>query len=185
MKAIAILNDTMVIREQRRQIDRDVNLLTVDLSVEAKFGTVINAEIGAKQGRLTFQVQKSRHPAVWSKIKDADNGVLLDAIADQLSATLPVVTAHRAEQDNPVTREAIQETDADGSVTFWYRDEDEAAFTAAAKRSGHAPTQVPQPNSHEEVLTALKSDYPVEEIQDLIDHLIEIGATAPFRTVQL
>ncbi len=182
MKVISILNNEMVIREQRRSVDRDADMLTVYLSIEAKFGTVVNADTRRKQRQLTFQVEKARHPEVWAAVKDADNGALMDAIADQLSAVLPVVRQHRMEEENPVTREAIQET-VDGEVLFRYRDEDEAAFSAARERTGHAPTQVPQPNSQEAALEELKAQYPVEEIDDMVSHLLAIGVEAPLRAV--
>lgn len=182
MKAIQITTD-LIAREQSRAIDRDENMITIFLSIEPKFGKTVTAATRSKSGVFCYQVESRRHATVWSSLKDQTNDQIIDEIANQLKAILPVVKKYRTEEATPTTREAIQETAADGTVTFFYRDDDLAAFNSARERTGHAPTQVPQPNSQTAALERLKVQYPVEEMDALLTHLITIGATAPFKTV--
>ena len=184
MKAIQITSN-LIAREQSRAVDRDENMLTVSLVIEPRFGKTVTAATRSKSGAFCYQVEKSRHAPVWGNIKDLTNDQLITEIANQLKAILPTVKKYRTEEATPTTREAIQETAADGTVTFFYRDDDLAAFNAARERTGHAPTQVPQPNSQAAALERLKVKYPVEEMDALLTHLIAIKATAPFKTVTI
>lgn len=182
MKAIQITTD-LIAREQSRTIDRNENMITIFLSIEPKFGKTVTATSRSKSGVFCYQVESRRHSTVWGSLKDKTNDQIIDEIASQLNAILPTVQKYRAEEATPTTREAIQETAADGTVTFFYRDDDLAAFNAARERTGHAPTHVPQPNSQAAALEQLKAQYPVEEMDALLTHLITIKAVAPFKTV--
>lgn len=182
MKAIQITSN-LIAREQSRSVDRDENMFTVSLAIEPKFGKTVTAATRSKSGVFYYQVEKSRHAPVWGNIKDLTNDQLITEIERQLNAILPTVKKYRTEEATPITREAIQETSADGTVTYHYRDDDLAAFNAARERTGHAPTQVPQPNSQAAALEQLKAKYPVEEMDALLTHLITIEATTPFKTV--
>ena len=182
MKAIQITTD-LIAREQSRAIDRNENMITIFLSIEPKFGKTVTAATRSKSGVFYYQVERRRHATVWSSLKDKTNDQIIDEIANQLKAILPTVKKYRTEEATPTTRAAIQETAADGTVTVFYRDDDLAAFNAARERTGHAPTQVPQPNSQRAALERLKAKYPVEEMDALLTHLITIDATAPFKTV--
>ena len=113
------------------------------------------------------------------------NDNLMDEIKGQLNAILPVFKKHRAEAATPTTREAIQETGSDGTTTYVYRDAGQAAFDAARERTGHTPVHVAQPNSQEAALNTLIGKYPVEEIDALLTHLIDMDVTTPLKTVAI
>ena len=53
----------------------------------------------------------------------------------------------------------------------------------AKERTGHTPVHDVQPNSQEAALNVLIAKYPVEEIDALLTHLIDIGVTTPLKTV--
>ena len=184
MKAILLTAD-IVMREQLRSVDRNDNILTIYLSIEPKFGKTVSATTRSKFGSFCYQIEKSRHGAAWAKIKDMANDNLMDEIKGQLNAILPVIKKHRAEAATPTTREAIQETGSDGTTTYVYRDAGQAAFDAARERTGHTPVHVVQPNSQEAALNALIAKYPVEEIDSLLTHLIDMPATTPLTTVAI
>lgn len=184
MKAIQLTAD-IIAREQLRSVDRNDNILTLSLSVEPKFGKTVSATTRSKFGIFCYQIEKSRHAAAWAQVKDLANDSLMDEIKVQLNEILPVVKKHRAEAATPTTREAIQETGADGATTYVYRDEGQAAFDAARERTGHTPVQVPQPNSQEAALNTLVAKYPVEEIDGLLTHLLDMDVTTPLKTVAI
>ena len=184
MKAIQLTAD-MVMREQLRSVDRNDNILTIYLSIEPKFGKTISATTRSKFGVFCYQIEKSRHRAAWAKIKDMANDNLMDEIKGQLNAILPVFKKHRAEAATPITREAIQETGSDGTTTYVYRDAGQAAFDAARERTGHTPVHVAQPNSQEAALDTLITKYPVEEIDALLKHLLDLDVTTPLKTVAI
>ena len=184
MKAIQLTTD-IIAREQLRSVDRNDNTLTIYLSIEPMFGKTVSATTRSKFGTFCYQLEKARHGAAWAKVKDLSNDNLMDEVKSQLNKILPVVKKHRAEAASPTTREAIQETGADGAITYVYRDEGQAAFDAARERTGHTPVHVVQPNSQEAALNALIAKYPVEEIDSLLTHLIDMPATTPLTTVAI
>lgn len=184
MKAIQLTTD-VVMREQLRSVDRNDNMLTIHLSIEPKFGKAVSATTRSTFRVFCYQVEKSRHGAAWAKVKDMSNDNLMDEIKAQLNKILPVVKKHRAEAATPTTREAIQETGADGAITYVYRDAGQAAFDAARERTGHAPVHVVQPNSQEAALNVLITKYPVEELDALLTHLIGMAVTTPLTTVAI
>ena len=184
MKAIQLTAD-IVMREQLRSVDRNDNIITIYLSIEPQFGKTVSAATRSQFGNFCYQIEKSRHAAAWAKMKDMTNDSLIDEINAQLNAILPVLKKHRAEAASPTTREAIQETAADGTTTYVYRDAGQAAFDAAKERTGHASVQVVQPNSQEAALNNLIAKYPVEEIDALLTHLIDIDVTTPLKTVAI
>ena len=184
MKAIQLTADILM-RERLRSVDRDDNMLTIYLSVEPKFGKAVTAATRSHFGGFCYQIQKNRHATSWAKVKDLGNDSLMDEIKLQLNAILPVVKKHRAEVVTPNTREAIQETASDGTTTYVYRDEGQAAFDAAKERTGHTPVHVAQPNSQQAALNTLITKYPVEEIDALLSHLIDMAVTTPLKTVAI
>lgn len=184
MKAIQLTVD-IIVREQLRSIDRDEDMLTIYLSIEPKFGKAVSAATRSQFGAFCYQIQKSRHTTAWAKVKDLANDSLIDEIKAQLNAILPVVKKHRAEVATPTTREAIQETSSDGTTAYVYRDEGQAAFDAARERTGHTPVHVAQPNSQEAALNTLMAKYPVEEIDGLLTHLLDMNVTTPLKTVTI
>ena len=184
MKAIQLTADILV-REQLRSVDRNDNVLTIYLSIEPEFGSTVSSTTRSKFGVFCYQLEKARHGAAWSKVKDMSNDNLMDEIKAQFNKILPVVKKHRSEAATPTTREAIQETGADGAITYVYRDAGQAAFDAARERTGHTPVHVVQPNSQEAALNALTTKYPVEEIDALLTHLIDMGVTPPLKTVAI
>ena len=184
MKAIQLTTD-IIAREQLRSVDRDNNTLTIYLSIEPKFGKAITATTRSKFGVFCYQLEKSRHATAWGKIKDMLNDNLIDEIKGQINEILPVLKKHRAEAATPTTREAIQETSSDGTTTYVYRDAGQAAFDAAKTRTGHSSVQVAQPNSQEAALNTLIAKYPVEEIDALLTHLIDMDVTTPLKTVAI
>ena len=184
MKAIELTTD-IIAREQLRSVDRNDNILTIYLSIEPKFGKTVSAATRSKFGVFCYQIEKSRHSNSWAKVKDMVNDGLMDELKTQLNAILPVIKKHRAEVATPTTREAIQETGSDGITIYVYRDADLTKFNAAKERTGHTPVQVPQPNSQEAALNALITKYPVEEINALLTHLLDMGVTTPLKTVAI
>ena len=184
MKAIQLTAD-IIAREQQRSVDRNDNILTLTLSIEPKFGKAVSAATRSNFGIFCYQIEKSRHATAWAKVKDITNDNLIDEIKTQLNAILPVVKTHRAEAATPTTREAIQEIGSDGTTTYVYRDAGQAAFDAAKKRTGHTPVQVPQPNSQQAALNNLIAKYPVEEIDALLTHLIDMAVSTPLKTVAI
>ena len=184
MKAIELTTD-IIAREQLRSVDRNDNILTIHLSIEPKFGKTVSAVTRSKFGVFCYQLEKSRHATAWAKVKDMANDSLMDAIKGQLNAILPVLKKHRAEAATPTTREAIQETGSDGTTTYVYRDAGQAAFDAARERTGHTPVHVAQPNSQEAALNTLVGKYPVEEIDALLTHLLDMDVATPIKTVAI
>lgn len=184
MKAIQLTGD-IIAREQLRSVDRNDNTLTIYISIEPKFGKAVSATTRSKFGVFCYQLEKSRHATAWGKVKDMLNDNLIDEIKEQLNAILPVLKKYRAEAATPTTREAIQETGSDGTTTYTYRDAGQAAFDAARERTGNAPVQVAQPNSQEAALNALIAKYPVEEIDALLTHLIDMNVSTPLKTVAI
>ena len=65
MKALK-LNDSLIIREQRRVQDRDNNILTVDLSLELMVGSVYKSEYKSLIGITQLEFIKN-----WSSLKDS------------------------------------------------------------------------------------------------------------------
>ena len=184
MKAIQ-LTTNIIAREQLRSVDRNDNIITVYLSIEPKFGKTISATTRSKFGVFCYQIEQSRHSTVWAKVKDMTNDALIGELKGQLNEIYPVFKKHRAEAATPTTREAIQETGSDGTITYVYRDEGLTEFNAAKTRTGHAPVHVAQPNSQEAALKVLISKYPVEEIDALLTHLIDMDITTPIKTVAI
>ena len=184
MKAIQVTTD-IIMREQLRSVDRNDNILSIHFSIEPKFGKTVSAATRSKFGVFCYQIEQARHAATWTKIKDLANDGLMDEIMYELNAILPVVKKHRAEAASPTTREAIQETGSDGTTTYVYRDAGQAAFDAAKERTGHTPVQVQQPNSQEAALNTLSAKYPVEEIDALLTHLLDMDVTTPLKTVAI
>ena len=184
MKAIQVTAD-IIMREQLRSVDRGDNIITLYLSIEPKFGKTVSATTRTKFGVFCYQLEKSRHATAWAKIKDMTNDNLIDEIKAQLNSILPVLKKHRAEAATPTTREAIQETGSDGTTTYVYRDAGQAAFDAARERTGHTPVHVAQPNSQEAALDTLITKYPVEEIDAMLTHLLDLDVTTPLKTVAI
>lgn len=184
MKAIELTTD-IIVREQLRSVDRNDNILTIYLSIEPQFGKTVSAATRSKFGVFCYQLEKSRHATAWAKVKDLANDSLIDEIKGQINEILPVLKKHRAEAATPTTREAIQETSSDGTTTYVYRDEGQAAFDAARERTGHTPVHVAQPNSQEAALDTLITKYPVEEIDALLTHLLDLDVTTPLKTVAI
>ena len=184
MKAIQLTTD-IIAREHLRSVDRNDDILTIYLSIEPEFGKTVSATTRSKFGVFAYQIEKSRHATAWVKVKDMTNDSLMDEIKVQLNAILPVLKKYRAEAANPTTREAIQETGSDGTTTYVYRDAGQAAFDAAKERTGHTPVHVAQPNSQESALNTLMAKYPVEEIDGLLTHLLDMDVTTPLKTVAI
>lgn len=184
MKAIQLTPD-IIAREQLRSVDRNENIITIYISIEPQFGKAISAATRSRFGVFCYQVDKSRHATAWAKIKDLGNDSLMDEIKAQLNAILPALKKYRAEAATPTTREAIQETGSDGTTTYVYRDAGQAAFDAAKQRTGHTPVHVAQPNSQEAALNTLIAKYPVEEIDSLLTHLIDMDVSTPLKTVAI
>ena len=184
MKAIELTTD-IIAREQLRSVDRNDNILTIYLSIEPEFGKTVSATTRSKFGVFCYQLEKSRHATAWAKMKDMANNSLMDEIKVQLNEILPVVKKHRAEVATPTTREAIQETASDGTTTYVYRDAGQTAFDAAKARTGQTPVHVVQTNSQEAALNTLVAKYPVEEIDALLTHLIDMDVATPLKTVTI
>lgn len=183
MKAIKVF-DNMIIREARRGVHRDADILEAELSLEPVFGTVIDAAVRARSMKFPIQIVKEKYRWLWDEVKDASNDVFIETITEMLNEVLPVLQSYNHELEHPAYREAIQE-EVNGELTFWYKDEDVTAFNEARLRSGHAPVMVPQPSSFEESYKNLVIQYPVVEMSDTFESLINIGATAPFEVVTI
>ncbi len=192
MNAIALFDGTMIIREIRRMVHRNDDMLVVDLAIEPCYGATISEDLYRKQRVLTLQVTKDRYPDLWAELKDATNDALIVTVAVMLNQALPVVAAYNEEDSNPTYRKAIQETMGDGSIKYWYEDEyvllaegETNEYESAMKRTGHSPVNIRQPNSHAAELAELEETYPVVEFRSAIDYLLSIDVTTPLTVEEL
>ena len=178
-----VIPDNMIIREIRRMIHRNDDVMIVDLAIEPRFGTLLTEEMYRQQSLLTLQVNKSRYPELWTRVKDVPNDTLIGVVAEMLNVVLPVQIGYNADQVSPHTRLGIQETNLEtGDLVTYYQDDDADAFEAARTRTGHEPQEIPQPNRFETALTVLKEKWPIDEFQNSLDHLIAMGITGDLTT---
>lgn len=183
MKAIKV-SDSIITREMRRSIDRNADVMSVYLAVEPMFGVPLSESTYRSQGVFVVQVEKRDYPELWGRMKDAGNDALMEEICGFLNDALQVVEDFEYYEEHPATRTAIQETDPETSeLVIWYKDEDEAAFQEAQKRTGIKPTEVIQPNPYAEQKEALERAFPIVEAEELIQHLRGIKGSNPLHTM--
>lgn len=183
MKGIILNEGAMIVRELDRSVNRNTNRMVIEMEVAPRFGQVVTEELYRRAFRFYFQVEKNRHPGLWTRLKDSTNDEFIEEFATFLNEACPLKKAFDAEKEKPITRLAIQEVDPEtGEEIIWYKDEDEEAFNLAAARTAHEPTEVAQPNSYEVAMEDLKSRYPVEGIEDSLDLFIDLGVDGRLTT---
>ncbi len=83
MKAIEI-SDNMILREYRRDVNRNQNQAHFEYSIEPKFGATINQKISDASRKFAFAVQKNSFKDSWYKVKDTTRDELMQIIYDDL-----------------------------------------------------------------------------------------------------
>lgn len=183
MKAIK-LSEKMLIRENKRSVDRTNDILLIELSIEPIFGSVVNANTQKTQKNLPVQISKSRASVLWNKLKDSSNDTVMEELCLVINHILDLKNKLINAEKAPTYKEAIQET-VNGELIYWYKKDSLSDFNAAAKRTSVSSIMIKQPNPYEKSLDELNNKYPLDEFSILIDYLMEVDFDIPFVTVEI
>ena len=76
MKGI-LIDDRLILRESSRNIDRDINHMTVRLTIEPVAGVILQKETLSERVVIDYAINGFDCPEIWEEIKDVDNEAII------------------------------------------------------------------------------------------------------------
>jgi len=141
-----------VLREIAKQIDREGNLLFVNLLLDVFYGSEWSSSTASIRRSVGFFVEKRFQPELWVLLKDAGNEAVLRHVYETIEENLEAYAAYVAYEKNP-------------------------EYEEVAQGEGQDPIQVRKSNPHAGVIDALASTIFGQE-KTLLDGFLLVSSSA-------
>jgi len=115
---IILLNEKMILRETRRQVDRFNNMFSASFSVEPAFGVSFDSELQSLMISVDILIVGKENPDLWNLVKNSSQQEMVDISYRYLMGPNNLYLAYIKHHDylkNP-KMETVQTTDASGNI---------------------------------------------------------------------
>lgn len=181
MKVIDI-GKNMILREQKRTIDRDTNMINIYLSLEPLFGATFDAEKKKMMRIIPVQIAKDSHNLLWERVKDASNDELMFFIMEMFNEILQTTLNFNKAEANPKIRLAAQEY-VNNEIIHYFKDTDLKGFNDCLQRTAQSAVHVPMENPYEAEYERIAQNYPTVELSSEIEKLLGLDIVLPFKLI--